>query len=135
VFFGEIVVSAAIGVFEIDPLVRPWLVVLDVTAATGLALSNTVLLVALADAAGRAAGSADDRLIAGKIVSSLSRSHRRLRRRHPGVREYRLDVWGDGRRVGSPGLRARSAPPRRVIRSAPPAFAACDCKRAGYALH
>ena len=74
-FFGEIVVSAAIGVFEIDPLVRPWLVVLDVTAATGLALSNTVLLVALADAAGRAAGSADDRLIAGgSSVASTARS-------------------------------------------------------------
>jgi hypothetical protein len=32
---------------------------------------ESVLLVALADAAGRAAGSADDRLIAGEIVRSL----------------------------------------------------------------
>jgi len=106
VFFGEIVVSAAIGVFEIDPLVRPWLVVLDVTAATGLALSNTVLLVALADAAGRAAGSADDRLIAGgSSVASTARAPSTLTSTPSGRPGVSARVWGDG----SPGRITRAA--------------------------
>jgi hypothetical protein len=73
VFVVELVLSAAIGLLQVDALVRPWFVLVGVTATAGLATTtDDVFLVALGDVVTGAAGSADDQEAASEIVISFS---------------------------------------------------------------